>query len=128
MEVARQADHGRQLIEFLRSGHLPGQEPWVGVSGQSAGAPLFFLVRELRRLNVIENQKVNPLAFFACTPVRRAAARIGWLDEEDTRQADFVSIASISERLHNLILADLRFGPRLLPFFDIPLLHLGING
>ncbi len=127
MEVAHRADSGRALIQFLRSGHLPGQEAWVGVFGQSAGAPLFFVVRELRRLGVVENKQLDPFAFFACTPVRRAAARIGWLDEDSARAVDFESLAYVSEQLHKKISGDSRFGPKLLPAFDIPLLHLGIN-
>ena len=122
--------HSRQgegLLHFLRSGHLPGQTPWVGVFGQSAGAPIFFLVRELRRLEIITNPEVDSLAFFACTPVRRAAERIGWVAPELAGRADFESLAEISLQLFNKLQTDPAVGPDLLKFYDIPLLHMGLN-
>jgi hypothetical protein len=115
------------LLNFLRSGHLPGQPSWVGVFGQSAGAPIFFLIRELRRLEIIANSEVDPLAFFACTPVRRAAEHIGWIPPELAGRADFESLAEISLQLFNKIQADHKVGPDLLKFYDIPLLHMGLN-
>ena len=121
------APQAEALLHFMRAGQLPGQRPWAGVFGQSAGSPLFFLIRELRRLRVIENPALDRLAFFACTPVRRAAERIGWLESDLARRNDFESIAEVSARLHSILTSDSQFGSRLLPFYDIPLLHLGLN-
>jgi len=126
LELAH-SPNGTALLNFLRSGQLPGQRPWVGVFGQSAGAPLFFIVRELRRLKVIENEALDPLAFFTCTPVRRAAVSIGWIDSALAGNTDFQSLAAMSEKLHAKLSGDQQFGLQLLPFFDIPLLHMGLT-
>ena len=120
--------HGQHLLNFLRTGHLPGQPSWVGVFGQSAGSPLFFLIRELCRLGIITDPAVKPLAFFVSTPVRRAMERIGWLGADLGNRVDFESLASLSESLHLKLSSDRQFGPRLLEFYDIPLLHLGLEG
>ena len=116
----------RVFPQFLRDGQLPGQEPWAGVLGQSAGAPLFFLTRELCRLGVVDSPELSPLSFFVCTPVRRAAERIGWLPVGASVRSDFRSLARWSEMLHDSIAGDSQ-GARLLPYFDIPLLHLGLT-
>ena len=116
-----------QLPNFLRSGQLPNQQAWVGVFGQSAGVPLFFLVRELTRLEIITSPGIKPFAFFVATPVRRAAERIGWIPSDLAARVDFQSLAEISERLYNKVRSDPRYGPGLLADYDIPLLHLGLN-
>ena len=122
-----QAGRGAQLLNFLKSGQLSGQQAWVGVFGQSAGTPLFFLVRELCRLGVIRDPAVQPLAYFISTPVRRAMERIGWIQPESSGRVDFESLASLSEQLHQKITSDHECGPKLLPYYDIPLLHLGME-
>jgi len=122
------AGQGENLLNFLRSGHLRGQPSWTGVFGQSAGSPLFFLVRELCRLEVIKDPAVKPFAFFVCTPVRRAMERIGWLPEGYGNWVDFESLASLSKELHSRITADNQCGAKLLEYYDIPLLHLGLEG
>jgi hypothetical protein len=122
-------DPGRvaHLPQFLRDGQLPGQQSWDGVLGQSAGVPLFFLTREMCRLGLAPAGEIQRLAFFVCTPVRRAAERIGWLKTGASEQADFRSLARMSEQLYDTIMADARFGAKLLPDYDIPLLHLGLT-
>jgi hypothetical protein len=127
LELVR-SGHGANLVNFLHTGQLPGQPAWVGVFGQSAGSPLFFVVRELCRLGVITDPAVRPLAFFVSTPVRRASERIGWLKAEEARRVDFESLAAMSEKFHRKIAADRVFGERLLPYYDIPLLHYGLEG
>ena len=124
-----ESGHGPHLPHFLRTGFLPGpdQSRWVGTFGQSAGSPLFFVIRELVRLEVITDPAVRSLAYFASTPVRRALRKIGWIDEDDAAVPKFEEFASLSERLHNKIMGDPEFGPKLLPYFDIPLLHMGIT-
>ena len=122
------AGRGNELLNFLKTGHLPGQKAWEGVFGQSAGAPLFFIIRELCRLDVIQAPEVKHLAFFVSTPVRRAMERIGWLEADAVNRIDFESLASISNSLYRRIAADPKYGPLLLPDYDIPLLHLGLNG
>ena len=123
---------GEQLLNFLKTGHLPGQKPWIGVFGQSAGAPLFFIIRELCRLGVIDNPEVKHRSFFVCTPVRRAAERIGWLPSGASETYDFDKLASMSEALYNRIRSEAARHPKicedLLSLYDIPLLHLGLEG
>lgn len=123
---------GNQLMNFLRTGFLPGQKPWLGVFGQSAGAPLFFIVRELCRLGVIDDPAVRPFAFFVCSPVRRAAEKIGWLNPGSSEIYEFDALAAMSEQLYKRILSDSQQEPEIckaiLEVYDIPLLHLGLNG
>lgn len=115
------------LVEFLRSGQIAGQRSWSGVLGQSAGSPLFFVVRELRRLDIIPHAELDRRAFFPCAPVRRAARQIGWIDRKLAQRSDFASLAEISERLYLKLTEDDEFKTKLLPYYDIPLLHLGLN-
>jgi hypothetical protein len=123
---------GDQLLNFLKTGYLPGQKPWIGVFGQSAGAPLFFIVRELCRLGVINQPAVKPLAFFVCSPVRRAAERIGWLPPGASENYEFDALASMSEKLYQRIQSESAQEPEIckamLDIYDIPLLYLGLNG
>ena len=124
-----QAGRSADLLNFLKTGYLPGQRPWVGVFGQSAGVPLFFVVRELCRLGVIPpNPEIRRLSFFVSTPARRAMERIGWITADTSNRVDFESLASLSDALYRRIAADTTYGPRLLPYYDIPLLHLGLEG
>jgi hypothetical protein len=116
-----------QLPHFLRDGQLPGQQPWSGVLGQSAGAPLFFLTREFCRLGLANSDELRRLAFFVCTPVRRAAERIGWLEPGASSRTDFRSLAMMSEKLFERISKDDEYAGRFLQVFDIPLLHIGLN-
>lgn len=124
-----QAGRTADLLNFLKTGYLPGQKPWVGVFGQSAGAPLFFVIRELFRLGVIPpNPEVTCLSFFVSTPARRAMERIGWITADESNRVDFESLASLSDTLYQRIAADTTYGPLLLPYYDIPLLHFGLEG
>ena len=53
--------------------------------------------------------------------------RIGWIQPESSGRVDFESLASLSEQLHQKITSDHECGPKLLPYYDIPLLHLGME-
>ena len=123
LEQAKKAQSGRQLIEFIRSGHLPGQAQWVGVVGQSIGSPLFFIIRELRRLRIIENSAVDSAAFFPSRHVRRAAASIGWLNQGDIAVWKIEDLLRVSASLHGRV----RHMPELAQHYDIPLLHMGVT-
>lgn len=127
LQVAADPIRAGGLIEFLRSGQLAGQRSWSGVLGQSAGSALFFVVRELRRLAIIPHPELDRRAFFPCAPVRRAAWKIGWLDRELSQRSDFASLAEISEQLYLKVTEDEEFKTNLLPYYDIPLLHLGLT-
>jgi hypothetical protein len=133
-ELATDARRAGELPRFLRSGHLGGQAALAGVLGQSAGAPVFFIVRELCRLGLVSGEalaNLRPLAFFACTPVRRAAARIGWIDPALAVRKDFESLGEVSRQLHERISRDESVDDatrqQLLDLYDIPLLHLGLT-
>lgn len=113
--------HGEHLPQFLRTGQLPGPEQprWIGTFGQSANTPLRFIIRELFRLEVITDEAVRPYAFYVCRPVLRALAKIGWIDDVDFGYSGERWLAKLAE--------DAKHGPLLQPYFDIPLLHLGIT-
>jgi hypothetical protein len=113
--------HGEHLPQFLRTGDLPGPEQprWIGTFGQSADTPLGFIVRELFRLGVITDEAVRPYAFYVCRPVLRALAKIGWIPDADSGFSGDAWLQMLKE--------DAECGPKLLPFFDIPLLHMGIT-
>ncbi len=109
------------LRQFLRTGHLPGPEQprWIGTFGQSADTPLGFIIRELLRLGVIQDEAVRPSAFYVCRPVLRALEKIGWFVDEE--------LGYSGQQWLNELNKDPEYGPKFLPYFDIPLLHMGIT-
>jgi len=113
--------HGEHLRQFLRTGHLPGpdQRPWIGTFGQSADTPLGFIIRELVRLEVITDKAVLPYAFYVCRPVLRALVKIGWIADVDSGFS--------GESWLMMLQTDPEDGPKLMPYFDIPLMHMGIT-
>ena len=123
VQLALDSRRSGDLTLFLRGGQLAGQPAWAGVLGQSSGAPLFFVARELCRLNLAGSPDLKRLAFFPCTPVRRAALSIGWLQPPLARATDFKSLAKVSEQLHQRVQGH----PELAKLFDIPLLHMGLT-
>lgn len=116
-----QRGRGEYLRQFLRTGYLPGPEQprWVGTFGQSADTPLGFIIRELLRLGVITDETVRPYAFFVCRPVLRGLTKIGWIPEADSGFSGEQWLAKLAE--------DPQYGPLLRPYFDIPLLHMGLT-
>jgi hypothetical protein len=120
LDLARQG-HGEHLRQFLRTGHLPGPEQprWIGTFGQSADTPQGFIIRELFRLGVITDEVVRPYAFYVCRPVLRALEKIGWIPDADCGYSGERWLAKLAE--------DSDHGPLLRPYFDIPLLHMGIT-
>ena len=113
----------QNLLEFMRNGTLPGQPDWQGVIGQSAGGPLFFIMRELRRLEVITSSQADRSCYFVCKPVRRAAYNLGWIDKGQRDSYDFSSLQEASSQIYEKITNDQDVGDVLLPFYDIPLMH-----
>lgn len=113
--------HGKHLFQFLRTGDLPGpdQRRWIGTFGQSADTPLRFIVRELVRLEVIPNEEVRPFAFYFCRPVRRALWKIGWIPNSESFFSGEDWLAELAK--------DGEYGRKLLPYYDIPFLHMGIT-
>lgn len=113
--------HAEHLRLFFRTGQLPGPEQrrWIGTFGQSADTPLGFIIRELVRLEVITDRAVVPYAFYVCRPVLRALEKIGWIPDADDGFSGEQWLAKLEE--------DDEHGPLLQPYFDIPLLHMGIQ-
>ena len=88
LELARNQDvGGEELLNFLRQGVLP-EAPFQerrrirGTIGQSMSAPLLFVMRELRRLKVIQHDRFDPACYYINSPARRIMTRLGWLDGE----------------------------------------------
>jgi len=111
--------HGEHLLQFLRTGNLPNQRPWVGTFGQSTDTPLGFIIRELVRLEVITDEAVRPYAFYVCRPVLRALTKIGWIDEVDSGFSGQHWLTTLQ--------GDPKHGLKLRSYYDIPLLHMGIT-
>ena len=126
MELARDSRDAEHLLQFLKTGKLPGERAWRGVLGQSAGTPLFFVVRELRRLGVITHSEVDASAFFVCKPVRQVAARLGWIRWEEVALCDFESLQALSAKIHKAAKASAA-ADACAEWFDIPLLHYALN-
>jgi len=128
MGIATDPHNATHLLRFLKTGKLPGERAWRGVLGQSAGSPLFFVVRELRRLGVITPPEVDGSAFFVCTPVRRLAARLGWIESKLAESYDFESLGEASQRIHAAAMElDQDDAAVFREWFDIPLLHYALN-
>ena len=128
MDLARDPRDAAHLLQFLRTGKLSGERAHRGVLGQSAGSPLFFVVRELRRLDVIPHAEVDASAFFVCTPVRRLAERMNWIKPALASRYDFESLGEASHRIHAAATAEgTEHAAVFRKWFDIPLLHYALN-
>jgi hypothetical protein len=128
MDLAADSRSSAHLLQFLKTGKIPGSRAHRGVLGQSAGSPLFFVVRELRRLEVIKHQEVDASAFFVCKPVRELAARLGWIDPKLAASYDFESLGEASHQIHAAAMAGGSEHVAVFrKWFDIPLLHYALN-
>jgi len=105
------------LVNFMKSGSLPNRKPWVGVIGQSMTAPLLFLMRELRRLEIID-ARFDASCWYMNTPARRVASQLGWITERQAAQFDIENVIEISRTCHARMKQEC---PELLPFYDLPL-------
>lgn len=128
LELCQREDRAYNLITFLRSGQLPAQRHWVGVMGQSALSPLFFVVRELRRLRVITHSAADETALFVCKPVRRTARRLGWITQEQEDRSDQDNLLEVASQIYRRLSSSEIGRKVLLPYFDIPLLALDQSG
>lgn len=114
---------GSQLVQFLRSGHVPrslqapGHERWAGVVGQSMSAPLLFVMRELRRLCVVP-EGFESACYYMNSPARRVASRLGWIDTYQRGNASFEDLLLVSETIFQRMHSE---APELEPYFDLPL-------
>ncbi|MDB2496385.1 hypothetical protein N9X25_04480 [Verrucomicrobiales bacterium] len=124
LEVLEETSHFEAPIRFLKSGYYPGKRPWKGVVGQSMTSPLLFLMRELARIGLIDGRKFLPICFYMNGPARRAARRLGWLDDKIISRFDFDSIVAASQSVHDRMQDEF---PEGLDWFDLPLQNLGIS-
>ncbi len=94
---------GSALISFLRAGQIPialqmpGNERWAGVIGQSMSAPLLFVMRELRRINVLPPDRFDRACFYMNSPARRVAHRLDWISDQERRDYSLGNLVSLSE-------------------------------
>jgi hypothetical protein len=80
-------------------------------------APVLFLMRELRRLDIIGG-KFDASCFYMNSPARRVAAELGWITKQEATKFDIESILEFSRRTYERMRRDTK---KLLPFFDMPL-------
>ena len=64
------------------------------------------------------------MAFFTCKPVRRVAARLGWIDPTLEEAVSWSDLLEVSRILHAKFTASDEARATLLPYYDIPLLAL----
>jgi hypothetical protein len=114
--------HSSSLLHFLKSGWLPdghghSHGRWVGVLGQSMNEPLLLILRELRRLDVIDS-RFDPVCFYMNSAARTAAAHLGWIT---SNSAGKYSLGSLIEQSQECFSRMRLTAPELVGFFDIPL-------
>jgi hypothetical protein len=114
---------GPGLINFLKSGEIqdvvrdPSQPRFPGVIGQSMSSPLFFIMRELARLGVID-ERFASACYYMNRPARRIASRLGWIHDDGFSVPTFDDLIRFSEQVHKRIQEE---APELLGYYDLPL-------
>lgn len=115
MEHIQNVQEWDGAISFLKNGFRKGEDRWACSVGQSMTAPLFWIMRELRRINLIETDRFDASCFYMNGPARRMAARIGWLDPDECRRAySFQAVLGLSQSCHGQT-------SQLQGFYDLPL-------
>lgn len=117
---------GQGLIQFLRSGHVPPEmqdttSRFRGVIGQSMTAPLLFVMRELRRLEILDH-RFDSACYYMNAPARRVAKQLGWISDSPVT-GGFTELVSMSSQVHEHI----KLEPQIAPFFDLPLQWFAIK-
>lgn len=111
-----------ELVNFMKSGSLPNVR-WAGVLGQSMTSSLFFVLRELRRLKVIDSG-FDPVCFYMNSPARNVATRLGWIKAEQGVAYGIEKLTEFSIICHERMQSECA---ELLPFFDLPLQWYDFN-
>jgi hypothetical protein len=101
-------------INFLKSGFLKNESRWTCAVGQSMTAPLFWIMRELRRINFIEYDTFDASCHYMNGPARRVAAQLGWITPAQCRAYSFEDLLKVSRICHDKTDEFRRF-------FDLPL-------
>ena len=110
------------LVNFMKSGLLPNVR-WAGVLGQSMTSPLFFVLRELRRLDVIDS-RFDPVCFYMNSPARNVATRLGWIKAEQGAAYGIEKLTEFSTTCHKRMKSEC---PELSPFYDLALQWYDFN-
>jgi len=115
MEHIQNVQEWDGAISFLKNGFRKGESRWACAVGQSMTAPLFWIMRELRRIDLIQTERFDASCFYMNGPARRTAVRIGWLDPDECRRAySFQAVLELSQTCF-------RQTSQLQGFFDLPL-------
>lgn len=105
-------------INFLKNGFRKHDARWTCAIGQSMTAPLFWVMRELRRVGVIKSDAFDASCYYINGPARRAACQLGWIDEAGIRAFRFEELLVIGKSCHDNMLEEC---PGLVGHFDLPL-------
>ncbi len=106
------------LAHFLKSGFLPGgKKAWRGVIGQSMTSPILFILRELRRLGIMDH-RFDASCLYMNTAARRVAHGLGWITQREVMITDFDGLVDLSHKCHKRMQKET---PELLQWFDLPL-------
>lgn len=113
---------GPGLIQFLRTGEIqddfrdPNEPRFTGVIGQSMSSPLLFIMRELARLEVID-ERFHAACHYMNRPARKTACRLGWIHDDGLSRFSFSDLVDQSKSVHR----GLEEVPEFNGFFDLPL-------
>jgi hypothetical protein len=110
------------LVNFLKSGVHPNGR-WAGVLGQSMTSPLLFVIRELRRLDVIAPRSA-PVCFYMNSPARNVATRLGWIKAEQGVAYGIEKLTEFSNICQDRMQSECA---KLSPFYDLPLQWYDFN-
>jgi hypothetical protein len=121
LEHLRSSEEWDAPINFLKSGFRKNESRWAGSVGQSMTAPLFWIVRELRRIRLIEDPVFDPSCYYVNGPARRVLRRLPGFEGYDLRDYGFEKLLGLSQRCHELLNHDF---PN---HFDLPLQWYALN-
>ena len=105
-------------INFLKNGFRKLDARWTCAIGQSMTAPLFWVMRELRRVGVMQSDAFDASCYYINGPARRAAYQLGWIDETGIRAFRFEELLELGRICHKAMLEKC---PGLVGHFDLPL-------
>lgn len=115
--VASPRSTAHTMIHFMKSGKMPGDHGrWAGVLGQSMTSPLFFLLRELRRLEILDS-RFDKGCFYINSPVRRLATRLDWISAAPNTSYGIDHLEGFAEICQTRMVREC---PDLGSFFDLP--------
>ena len=96
---------GPGLSKFLKTGEIqddfrdPNETRFTGVIGQSMSSPLLFIMRELARLEVID-ERFSSACYYVNRPARRVARWLGWIDDDGFSVPTFSDLLKYSQAIN----------------------------